>query len=218
MDSKFWKQRWETGQTAFHLDAPHPKLVQFASKLPAGKVMVPLCGKSNDLAWLRSQGHEVVGIELSAIACEAFFTEHQVSFERRSVGSAEVYEGGGITLWCGDFFDVPSSAWEGCTALYDRAALIALPEELRAKYARHIVKSWKLTSISSMLLISIEYPSEEPIGPPFSVVESEVRSLYEKSFEIERLSSQREEELSNRGGKFTRIDVTEKVFLLTGKR
>ena len=215
MDSQYWKQKWEKGETQFHLDAPHPMLVRYFSKAPARKVMVPLCGKSNDLVWLRAQGHEVVGVELSALACEAFFTENKIAFQKRQVGSAVVFQGERVTLWCGDFFEIPKSAWEGCTAVYDRAALIALPEEIRAKYARHIIQN---VTQSSMLLVTVEYQSGQLIGPPYSVSEEEIHSLYGKSFEIERLESRRDEGLSNRPPKFTGIEVTEKVFRLTQKK
>jgi thiopurine S-methyltransferase len=218
MDSQYWKEKWETGDTLFHLDRPHEQLVRHFPHVPNGKVMVPLCGKSNDLLWLRAQGHEVVGIELSSVACEAFFRENKISCERVTHGSVVKYESDGITLWCGNYFEVPASAWRGCTSVYDRAALIALPEDLRRKYAHHMIGMWREQAPqgSPIFLITVEYASET-MGPPFSVSEDEIRTLYGAAFEIQKLNEQREQSLSQRPPKFTGIEVIERVHRLTRK-
>ena len=74
----FWHDRWTTGQLGFHEGRPNAHLTRWWPTLGLAanaRVLVPLCGKSKDLAWLLAQGHTVVGVELSPIACAAFFAE-----------------------------------------------------------------------------------------------------------------------------------------------
>lgn len=214
MESSYWKQKWEMGEIGFHLDRPHPQLVRHFSDVEPGRVMVPLCGKSNDLVWLRQQGHQVVGVELSRLACESFFAEHGIAHTVRTDGGFTVFEADGITIWCGDFFATPDAAWVGCTAVYDRAALIALPEEMRSRYAAEVIRRWAVVRGAPMLLITVEYPAPEPIGPPFSVEQSEVTRLYGQEFEIRQVNEARDPILSNRAPKFSGIEVLEKVYRL----
>ncbi len=208
MDPQFWKNKWKAGETRFHLDRPHPQLVKHFSHISTGKVMVPLCGKSNDLLWLRSKGHEVVGIELSELACDAFFHENKIAHQKTSVDGAIKYESDGITLWCADYFKVSPSVWKGCTAVYDRAALIALPEDLRQKYVKHLLEVWgeQTPKESSILLITIEYENEKMKGPPFSVSEKEIESLYGEFFNIQKLAEETDQ--------ISTIDVLERAHWL----
>ncbi len=63
MNISYWKNRWEKGNTGWHMDHVYsllPKLwPQF--NLPANaKVLVPLCGKSLDLLWLLQKNFHVI--------------------------------------------------------------------------------------------------------------------------------------------------------------
>lgn len=213
-DLDFWKNKWEKGEIAFHGAKPNLHL-NYIKDLSPQKFMVPLCGKSLDMLWLKAQGHAVVGIELSTLACDAFFAENEIPYQKQTVNSFTIYEGSGITIWCGDFFQTDEKTWKGCTALYDRAALIALPPDLRPKYVQHILKN--LGQIQTLLLETIDYQSPTLIGPPFSVSEKEVRSYYEKDFGIKKVFSEKDLEMTNRAGKFEGIQVQEEVFLMMKK-
>lgn len=219
MDPKFWHERWEKGQIGFHMDQPHPNLVQFFSGREAGKVLVPLCGKSPDLLWLRQQGHTVVGVELSALACEAFFRENNLTFETRQAGSFQVFEGGGITLWCGDFFAAPAEIWTDTRYVYDRAALIALPTELRKKYAHHLRTNWSggYAGKRTLLLITLSCDPDQTLGPPFSVPEAEVHQHYASYFEIELLLKEQDADLSGQPPRFEHTAVFENTYLLRSR-
>lgn len=219
MDSQYWQHKWETGDILFHQSLVHPYLIKHFSEVSHRKVMVPLCGKSKDMFWLYSQGHEVVGIELSPIACQSFFIENQIPFEKQTFDEWTLFRSDRIAIWCGDFFRVPQKAWEGCTSIYDRAALIALPLELRRAYAHHLIQNWAIHAPqgSSMLLITVNYVSEKLMGPPFPVLEKEIRTLYEATFKVEHRDSRRDEFLSNRPPKFSNIEVTEHCYKLSVK-
>ena len=78
MDAQFWHQVWQQDQLGFQLAEAHPLLrAQLAALPPGDSVLVPLCGKSPDLHWL-AQHYQVIGAELSQIACRDFFAEAQL--------------------------------------------------------------------------------------------------------------------------------------------
>jgi len=190
VEADFWKARWEEGQIGFHQDRANDYLVRHwpALGVPAGaRVLVPMCGKSRDMLWLRAQGHPVLGVELSPIAVDAFFAENNLPLSRSSEGKFERASTDGCELLCGDFFDLAKRDCEGVLAVYDRASLIALPVEMRERYARHL--AGLLDPGDQVLLITMEYPQSEMDGPPFSVYEDDVRRLYEPAFEVRLLGA-----------------------------
>lgn len=191
MEKDFWLKRWENGETGWHQTEVEPNLTQNFSDLKPTRVLVPLCGKSLDLTWLAAKGHEVVGVELSRLAVETFFKEHSVDFTVARVGAFEVFRGGKYTIFSGDLFELGAEELGTIGAVYDRAALIALPPELRARYAAHM-----LTLLSSsaarpgfrFLQIVLEREPHLEKGPPFGVSSTELKSLYGKRFAIEPVS------------------------------
>jgi thiopurine S-methyltransferase len=188
MQPDFWHERWHNKQIGFHQSEINPHLQQFwpaINSADGGRVFVPLCGKSRDMLWLRAQGREVVGIELSLSAVQAFFDENGLRVRISSNDRFSVYESDGICIYCGDFFDLAAADLAGITAVYDRASLIALPPEMRAAYADHM--HGLLGPGTKTLLIAFEYPQHEMAGPPFSVHEEEVRKLYGEHCAIEVL-------------------------------
>ncbi|SDU98937.1 thiopurine S-methyltransferase [Pseudomonas mucidolens] len=178
MDFTFWHERWAHNQIGFHLSQVNPYLQRHWPSLELAcdaKVLVPLCGKSLDLMWLAGQGHRVLGVELSEKAIEAFFREQRLSATFREQGAFKVYQAGAIELWCGDFFALSAADVAGCTALYDRAALIALPMSMREQYAAQL--NTLLVQGRSGLLITLDYDQAQKAGPPFAVGDDEVRAL-----------------------------------------
>lgn len=213
MEPKFWKEKWAANEIQFHCGVPNEHLVAYFSKLPPQRVVVPLCGKSLDMAWLHKQGHEVMGFELSPLACEAFFQENALPFQKTALGQGELFQGDRIALWCGDIFQSPLPLWDKTQSIYDRAALVALPAALRKRYAAFLAE--RLKAPSRYLLLTYEYQSDRELGPPFSVPAGEVNDLFASSFAIRHLQSGVSQELSRRAGKFEKTDVTEHVFELT---
>jgi thiopurine S-methyltransferase len=178
MHEDFWQQRWARNEIGFHLSEVNPYLQQFwpALDVPAGaQVLVPLCGKSVDMAWLTQQGYRVLGVELAQAAVEAFFSEQGLQAEIDQFGAFRRYRSGAIEVLCGDFFSLTAADLLECRALYDRAALIALPESMRERYAAHLASI--LPSGCWGLLVTLDYPQEQMPGPPFAVGEAEVQRL-----------------------------------------
>lgn len=168
---EFWHDRWATNQLGFHEGAPNALLVRHWPSLDAGKrVLVPLCGKSHDMEWLAAQGHEVVGVELSPVACAAFFSERGLVPEVTRAGAFTRYRHGAITILQGDIFDLEGEY----DALWDRAAMIALPGPVRERYVALV----RAHVHGAMLIVAFVYDQAKRDGPPFSVPDDEVARLH----------------------------------------
>jgi len=188
MKKDFWLERWAREEIGFHENEVNAYLIQYWHELHLAHdsaVFVPLCGKSADLQWLREQGYPLLGVELSRIAVQAFFTGngylakvvHSEKFER--------YEANGIRILCGDFFDLGPEDMAGVTAVYDRAAMVALPPEMRERYVKHLLSI--LPPAAQILLVTFDYPQAEMQGPPFALSAEEVNALYREHAEIRLL-------------------------------
>jgi thiopurine S-methyltransferase len=189
MNEEYWLDKWERQDTAFHQDEVNEDLRSFWQSLdvrPDETVFVPLCGKSRDVLWLRARGNAVVGVELSHSAVESFFSENEIAVTWKRQGSFDVAESDGIRILCGDVFDLTAEDLGSVTAVYDRAALVALPTSMRERYVACLLDV--LDSGTRMLLVTLEYRQEEMKGPPFSVPLAEVERLYHGRAEIDALS------------------------------
>ena len=116
---------------------------------------------------------------------EAFFDEHGLKPTLRESRHGVHYTAGPIDLIQGDAFDLDAEALAGCDGVFDRAALIALPPDLRRRYVRELYA--RLPSGCRGLLVTLEYPPYEKAGPPFPVHEDEVRDLYGRDWTVELL-------------------------------
>lgn len=188
MDAQHWHDRWEQNQIGFHQDSINAHLESFwteSGAAPGCSVFVPLCGKSLDMLWLRSQGHPVLGIELSRKAVADFFSENRLQAEVDQQGLFERWRCDGLTLLVGDFFNLQAADLQQIGGVYDRASLIALPPAMRQEYAHHM--GHLVPPGVGTLLISMEYPQDQMDGPPFSVAQEEVEALYGEHFGVELL-------------------------------
>lgn len=189
MKKEFWLDRWESRQIGFHQVDINPHLLHYWPQITKGglnRVFVPLCGKSKDLLWLSDQGYDVVAVEFSQTAVEEFFEDHQLNYELLVVGKLSSYTSKNITIYQGDFFDLNKEILGPVSFVFDRASMIALPEDLRGKYSNHL---GKLIGAAGIYLICMEYDQSKMQGPPFSVSELEVEKHYLKNYQIEKLET-----------------------------
>lgn len=196
MNTDFWLERWEQGQIGFHERDINNHLQKFwdSSNIQASShVFIPLCGKSKDILWLLSEGYQVTGVELSPIAVKSFFTENKLTPRITETENFTCWQADGLNIYLGNFFDLNHKHLHDCLAVYDRAALIALPPEMRSLYVQHLNKI--APGLKHSLLISLEYAQQEMQGPPFSVEENEIYRLFAHTHDIENLS--REDILSS---------------------
>ncbi len=184
MDAAFWHQRWEDNQIGFNQKKPNPLLVAHFDEVGVpehGRVFVPLCGKTIDLAWLMAQGFSVVGVELSELAIVQLFEELQIEPDVESVGNLKRYHASNIDVFVGDLFELSSDLLGHVDAIYDRAALVALPPNMRIQYAKHLTS---VTSNAPQFAITFEYDQQVMDGPPFSIPEKEVRQHYAGTYAL----------------------------------
>ncbi|MCR3907448.1 thiopurine S-methyltransferase [Aeromonas hydrophila] len=185
MEAAFWHQRWEENRIGFHQADFNRWLQSWWSTQQQGEpVLVPLCGKSRDMLWLSGQGHPVDGFELSAVAINSFFSENTLSDTVSAKGPYQCHQHDSLRIYEGDFFAVPELGRRYRLA-YDRAALIALPTAMRRQYAE--LMSRLIEAGGQILLVTLEYQPEQQRQPPFSVGEMEVRTLFERHFQVEVL-------------------------------
>jgi len=190
VDNQHWLDRWKENRIGFHEATVNQHLQQFLPQfaLPGGAcIFLPLCGKAHDIAWLAQQGYEVIGIELSQLAIEAFFAENELDYERFDTDRFGIYKSQNISLLQGDFFDLSNDDLGACNLVYDRAALIAMEQHDRPRYYDHMLSI--IPAVSNMLLITLEYDQAEMQGPPFSVPADEVYQYYSEAFSINLLES-----------------------------
>ena len=190
MKNEFWLERWERQELGFHQDEINPYLIRYRDSLclaDNAEIFVPMCGKSRDMIWLREQGYRVLGVELSDIAVRDFFIENDLLPQRTSSQHFEILDANDIRLLCGDYFAVPRNALENVTAVFDRASMVALPVDMRERYAMHMVSL--LAPGTKILLVAFDYPQSEMNGPPFAVSPDEVEALYGSHADISLLGT-----------------------------
>lgn len=178
MKNEFWLDKWKLNDIGFHEQTVNADLMEFLPTLTlnAGDtVFVPLCGKSKDMVWLAEQGFQVIGAELSDIACHDFFAELNVTPDISKHDKYVKYQFRNITIYCGDIFALTTKELPTIDAVYDCKALIALPEEVRKQYVHHLLTT--LGDQIKILLLTRE--SHSPVKPPpYPVTEEEVMQLY----------------------------------------
>lgn len=185
MKHDFWRERWAANQTAFHEKDGNKLLLRHfdAIELPKGsRYFLPLCGKTGDITQLLIKGYRVVGVELVEDAIRQLFEELGVAPDVTDAGPFKRYTATNIEIFVGDVFALTADILGPVDAVYDRAALVALPADMRERYATHMVK---ITNQAEQMLLTFEYDQTEMDGPPFHVSEDEVRALYGDAFEIE---------------------------------
>lgn len=187
MEAAFWHQKWSNNEIAFHGQEANPLLLKFLGELSlsdGARVFVPLCGKTLDIHWLLASGHRVAGAELSQTAVEQLFAELGIRPEICSHGNLKQYSAENLDIFVGDIFQLSSQMLGKVDAVYDRAALVALPEEMRTRYAAHLTR---ITNSAPQLLICFEYNQSLMPGPPFSIAGTEVSRLYADHYSLTQI-------------------------------
>ncbi|TAL45367.1 MAG: thiopurine S-methyltransferase [Methylovulum sp.] len=184
-DNVLWLQCWRDRRTDFHQQTVNRLLTRFwpsLDLLPGSRVFVPLCGKSLDMVWLAGQGHDVIGVELSPIAVRAFFRENRLKPVRQQRGKFTLWRHGRFSILCGDYFSLTRSDLGQVDTVYDRAALTALPEDIRRRYVVQL-KLIVPETAQVFLLTTEDAEEKESSGQAFGVAE-EIKTLYSEAYEI----------------------------------
>jgi thiopurine S-methyltransferase len=212
MDAGFWHQRWENNEIAFHESKANPLLVKHFTELSLAKgrrIFVPLCGKTLDISWLLSKGYRVTGAELSQIAIEQLFMELGVQPETTPVGEVEQWSANNLDIFVGDIFALSRKILGPVDGIYDRAALVAFPVEMRMRYTAYLTE---ITGKAPQLLICYDYDQSLMEGPPFSVSNDEVKRYYAVNYDVTLIAS-----TAVSGGLKGKCPAKENVWLLNNK-
>jgi len=202
MELSFWESKWKKGQTGFHMEEVYPPLKECFDNIPLperANILVPLCGSSLDMYWLREQGHHVIGVEVSPIAIEQLKKQGEESFSHYQKGTFQVFKNTHLQLWQGDFMNLNLSWLPRIHLVYDKAALIALPPLQRVYYAKKMEEI--LGEKGQLMQQTFEYNQDEMDGPPFSVPREELEDHYGDNFNIELLMEKNAPELLKRFSK-----------------
>ncbi|MFJ3466328.1 thiopurine S-methyltransferase [Pseudomonas sp. NPDC090201] len=206
MEPQFWHERWAINQIGFNQSDVNPYLVKLWPELNVNlgeRVLVPLCGKTIDMTWLVSQGLHVVGAELSETAVAAWFSENGLTPVIEKRGAFKVYRHDHCEIWCGDFFALKPGDVGHCTAFYDRAALIALPADMRWRYVEQLNRL--VAQDCRGLLVTLDYDQSQIPGPPFSVDEDEVQQLLSPEWRVKMVGDW---DVLEQSAKFKQAGVT----------
>src|SRR5262245_13496782 len=189
MDPSFWHRRWEKNEIAFHEGKANLLLVKYFTELSLAKgrrIFVPLCGKTLDISWLLSNGYRVAGADLSQIAIEQLFMEIGLQPEISTVGEVEQWSANNLDIFVGDIFALSRKMLGPVDAIYDRAALVAFPDEMRTRYSMHLTE---ITGTAPQLLICYDYDQSLMEGPPYSVTSEEVKRHYAGKYDLRLIAS-----------------------------
>ena len=210
MDANFWHQRWGKNEIGWHETRVNPLLVQHFNELgleKGSRIFIPLCGKTLDISWLHAQGYRIAGAELSKVAIEQLFTELDLQPNISALGEGEQWSAKHIDIFVGDIFALSTKTLGHVDGIYDRAALVAFPEDMRNRYARHLIE---ITAKAPQLLICYDYDQRCIDGPPFSIPDQQVKRQYASAYHLKLLSS-----TEVPGGLKGKCPANEKAWLLS---
>jgi thiopurine S-methyltransferase len=219
-DDHLWLQMWSNQQTDdFHQVSFNKYLVRFWPELniPHGnRIFVPLCGKSLDIIWLAEQGYKVIGVELSPVAVKAFFKENRLKPVKQQLGNFCLWTHGNISILCGDYFALSKAQLGQIDTVYDRAALTALPEEIRSLYVSHLHAI--VSESTNIFLLTIEDTEDNQYLQLSQQVDAELISLYDRDFKIELKHVERVVEDQPSESASISLHATYKVYHLSARK
>ena len=170
-----WRGAWKAGRKPWDAGTSPPALRDLLERdlVPGGRVLVPGCGTGYDLATLARADREVIGIDLSEDARDAFFETH------RQLPGTVKYE-------VGDFFSFTPE--DGFDFVWDYTFFCALDPEQRRPWSEAMKRLVRPSGLLATLLFPYEDPISDREGPPWPINTGLVRSFIEDAFgEVEIL-------------------------------
>jgi thiopurine S-methyltransferase len=113
----------------------------------------------------------------------AFFLENQLQASQYKCGQLTLWRSGKISILCGDYFSASRDDLGSIDVVYDRAALTALPEDIRRLYVVHLKAI--LPPACKVFLLTVEDADEGETTEVTMGASAEITALYSEGFRIE---------------------------------
>lgn len=196
-NNQYWLDRWQNNDVDFCQESPNEFLVKHFSRLninSSSVCLVPMCGCSIDMLYFLSKGVKVVGIELSEKAVLSFFSQNNIKYEIIEESDYKCYKGNDIEIYVTDIFNLPKIAKNlpDFDIWYDRGAYIALPEDIRARYAKMMLQ---VCSDNTQILLLVMEHDKKSQTPPYSVTQAELIKNFSPNIEFELIDSKQRENI-----------------------
>jgi thiopurine S-methyltransferase len=145
-NKNFWEKRYESNSLEWHIDDVHPQLRKYLSLLAPSegrkkKFFLPLCGKTKDICYLLSLGHEVFGVDCVKLAIDQLNEENNLGLKFDSEESLFYSDDRKLQILVGDFFTFPIEKWGPFDCVWDRGSFIAIDYPLRDPYIKVLQRS-----------------------------------------------------------------------------
>jgi SAM-dependent methyltransferase len=164
-----WQEAWRVGRTPWDAGQSPPALRNLLARevVPAGRILVPGCGTGYDLATLARADREVIGIDVSDKARDAFEKAHG------DLPGTVRYE---VT----DFFTYETE--DSFDFVWDYTFFCALDPDQRGTWASVMKRLVKTEGLLATLLFPFEDPITDREGPPWPINTDLVRGFIEEAF------------------------------------
>lgn len=172
-----WLDMWDAGLKpgdAFDVCTPSPLLISLIkqNQIPAGRALVPGCGRGYDVTALATKDRHVLGLDISQTAVQAArdrlntLSEVECPFKPNAEFSTT------------SFFDLDGSTEEmKFDFIYDYTFLCALGPSVRPQWAQKMAELVKPKGLLLTVIFPIRPPDDK--GPPFQVSLELYRELLE---------------------------------------
>jgi len=165
-----WREAWKAGVTPWDAGKSPPALRNLVDRdvVPPGRILVPGCGTGYDLATLARTDREVVGLDLSEDARDAFLAAHP------DLPGRVAYE---VT----DFFSYAPSL--GFDFVWDYTFFCALDPDQRDAWSQAMKRLVNPAGVLATLIFPFEDPISSTQGPPWPINTNMVRAHVDDAFE-----------------------------------
>lgn len=166
--AQFWQGRYETQQTGWDMNGPHPALESVTSQLRINKCRILNlgCGTGHDAEFLASKGHIVTGVDFSTSAIEQ---------AQNRYGNRE-----NLKFVQADAFKLPEKFFNSFDLIFEHTFFCAIHPTKR----NELVRIWKNCLVPGGHLLGILFTHHQTHQPPFGGTEWEYRERLKKYFQF----------------------------------
>lgn len=171
-----WERIYQEGKPGWDVGQVTPAIKGLYDEYKAdwfkpGHMIVPGCGFGHEVEFFLKEGFQVTAIDFAPSAINAL--------------KARLAQNSNLTILEADMFTLKSDDLPMADFILEHTCFCAIPIINRNKYVSFIDQFLKPKGI--FLGLFYKFNAEEGSGPPHPISDSEIISLFEKQFKIERL-------------------------------